>query len=75
MEREGVRFIKPAVISKMEKLDSVQGSEKKEQIRVTWTDSETKQEGCEVFDTVLHAIGRDAVLADLHVQKVRLLGW
>jgi thioredoxin reductase (NADPH) len=64
LEREGVRFIKPATITKMEQLAGADGK-----ITVTWADAESKQVSTEEFDTVFHAIGRDAIIKDLGLDK------
>jgi thioredoxin/glutathione reductase (selenoprotein) len=59
MERNGVRFIKPATPTRLERKG---GDPKKGPITVTWTHRETGEESSEEFDTVLYAIGRDAVV-------------
>lgn len=63
MERDGVRFIRPAVPLKMEKKQGANGP-----ITVTW---ETK-EGLvsEDFKTVIHAIGREALIKDLKLDQI-----
>jgi thioredoxin/glutathione reductase (selenoprotein) len=64
MERKGVRFIKPATPSKMERLAGPKGP-----ITVVWKNAETNQEETEEFDTVLWAVGRDAVIKDIGLQE------
>jgi thioredoxin reductase (NADPH) len=53
MDRKGVKFIKGAVPSKIEKTED-------DKRNVTWVDAKdnTKEKGTKVFDTVMLAIGR-----------------
>jgi thioredoxin reductase (NADPH) len=60
MESHGVKFIRKATPTAFEK-----GETKK--VKVKWTDPETNAEVSDEFDTVLIAVGRYAVTADLNL--------
>jgi len=59
-----VRFLRPFTIIKMEKKKGDDGP-----IAVTLKNEDTKEVVVEEFDTVLHAIGRDACIPDLQIEK------
>ncbi len=61
MARHGTKFIRPAVPSKVEKLDNGK-------LRVSFT--HTGVEKTEDFDTVLWAIGREPLTKDIGLQSV-----
>jgi thioredoxin reductase (NADPH) len=53
MASHGVKFVRPAIPQKIEKLDSGK-------LKVSWVDTDTKVESSDVFDTVFVATGRYA---------------
>jgi pyruvate/2-oxoglutarate dehydrogenase complex dihydrolipoamide dehydrogenase (E3) component len=63
MERDTIRFIRPAYTTKMER--KTEGGP----ISVSYYNEETKETKIEEFDTVLFAIGRDAVIKDIGLDK------
>jgi thioredoxin/glutathione reductase (selenoprotein) len=54
MEKEGTRFVRPAVPNSIRRLPQQMGG----RLQVNWTDPETQVEVSEEFDTVLSATGR-----------------
>jgi len=64
MERLGIRFLQPCVPTKLEKLKGKDGP-----ITVTYHDEELKTTSTEEFDTVLFAIGREAQVKELGIDK------
>jgi len=66
MERHGTRMIRGGVPTKFEKLADGK-------VKVTYTNTETKTDVEEVFDTVMLAVGRNACTADLNVEAAGVL--
>lgn len=66
MERQGIRFLNPVVVKKMEKPDP------EGKITVTLINRNTQEEIVEEYDTVLFAIGRYALTDQLNVDKIGL---
>eukprot|EP01100_Stratorugosa_tubuloviscum_P002831 TRINITY_DN166_c4_g2_i1.p1 TRINITY_DN166_c4_g2~~TRINITY_DN166_c4_g2_i1.p1 ORF type:complete len:503 (+),score=289.95 TRINITY_DN166_c4_g2_i1:167-1675(+) len=62
MQRIGIKFIKPAIPSKIEKQSD-------SKLVASWQDESTKQIVSETFDTILFAIGRDAETTKIGLDK------